>query len=306
MRAHITCHLSNSEERFSLGIGDLIGRSEQAALCLDDPRISEAHALLSLRGGALVLLALRGRFRHRGQVIAELELRPGMAIELYKNFWLHCDEVFVPGKLMGLEIPGLATTTLTHTSSLFFDHDTERFSLQHGHIAQADAVFWSLSDTWSYRKKDGITHELEPGDVIEIKGAMIRCVQIPLDDVGVLRTRQVRRPPLRLEVFDKGVKISANVHERAAMLSGIPGKILASISTCEHPVPWQQIARLVWLEDRSYESALRRRFDVGLLRLRDKLQQLDLPHDIVRMDGSGLVGIFLEPEDQIVHIGHAS
>lgn len=302
MRAHVKCHLSNSEERFSLGIGDLIGRSKQAALCLDDPRISEAHALLSLRGGALVLLALRGRFRYRGQVFAELELRDGMAIELHKDFWLHCDEVVVPRALIGLEIPALPPVTLTHTSSLFFDADSRTFSLQQGYIEQADVVFWSLGDTWSYRRLDGTTHDLEPGDTIEVQDTSVRCVCISLDHAGTPKTRQSQRPPLRLEVTSKSVKIQSDVHGSAAVISGIPGQILANISYYKHPVGWQTIARKVWHDDLSSENSLRRRFDVGLSRLRDKLQQLELLHDFVRMDGSGLVSLELEPEDTIIHV----
>jgi len=41
--------------------GDLIGRLGTAALHFDDARISEAHAMISLRGQELKLLALRGR-----------------------------------------------------------------------------------------------------------------------------------------------------------------------------------------------------------------------------------------------------
>lgn len=39
--------------------GDLIGRLPGAALQIADPRVSEAHAMVSLRAGELVLLALR-------------------------------------------------------------------------------------------------------------------------------------------------------------------------------------------------------------------------------------------------------
>ena len=37
-----------------------------AALHLDDPRVSEAHAMVSIRGSELKLLALRGRFQIDG------------------------------------------------------------------------------------------------------------------------------------------------------------------------------------------------------------------------------------------------
>ena len=42
----------------TLCAGDIVGRIWSAALRIDDPDISEAHALLSLRGEGLWLLAL--------------------------------------------------------------------------------------------------------------------------------------------------------------------------------------------------------------------------------------------------------
>lgn len=40
--------------------GDVVGRLWTAALQLDDGRVSEAHAMVSLREGQLQLLPLRG------------------------------------------------------------------------------------------------------------------------------------------------------------------------------------------------------------------------------------------------------
>ena len=57
--------------------GDIIGRMRGAALCLDDPRISEAHALVSLRGSTLRLLALRGRMSVDGKPRSDAVLEPG-------------------------------------------------------------------------------------------------------------------------------------------------------------------------------------------------------------------------------------
>ena len=61
MRARVRLRLDSGEVR-QLVSGDIIGRIWGAALRLDDPQISEAHALVSMRGTALKLLALRGRF----------------------------------------------------------------------------------------------------------------------------------------------------------------------------------------------------------------------------------------------------
>jgi pSer/pThr/pTyr-binding forkhead associated (FHA) protein len=55
------CRIRLSDGRVvDLGPGDIIGRLETATLRINEPQLSEAHALVSLRGEQLVLLALRG------------------------------------------------------------------------------------------------------------------------------------------------------------------------------------------------------------------------------------------------------
>lgn len=65
---HACVHLASADGQIHvLGHGDLIGRLWSAALCLSDPRVSEAHAMVSLREGQLRLLALRGLFAIDGK-----------------------------------------------------------------------------------------------------------------------------------------------------------------------------------------------------------------------------------------------
>lgn len=52
--------------RHELFPGDFIGRLDRAALRIDHPAISEAHALVSARGEALWLRQLRGRIGLEG------------------------------------------------------------------------------------------------------------------------------------------------------------------------------------------------------------------------------------------------
>jgi pSer/pThr/pTyr-binding forkhead associated (FHA) protein len=53
----------------TLYVGDIVGRTWSAAVRIDDPDVSEAHALVSLRGERLWLLALRRRFTVSGKVV---------------------------------------------------------------------------------------------------------------------------------------------------------------------------------------------------------------------------------------------
>lgn len=95
-----------------LGPGDIIGRTAIAALRINDPRISEAHALVSLRGTSLKLLALRGRFfiDHTPQL--EVELRSGLVVLLAQDLAIEVVEVSLPHEVLGLEGPGLARQLL--------------------------------------------------------------------------------------------------------------------------------------------------------------------------------------------------
>jgi len=65
-----------------LGAGGLVGRLARAELCLDDPRVSELHAYVSLRGGRLALLALRGALSVEGIAVSEVLLEPDLSVEL--------------------------------------------------------------------------------------------------------------------------------------------------------------------------------------------------------------------------------
>ncbi len=81
-----------------LGPGELIGRNPVAGLTLDDASVSEAHALVSLRGGRFVLLGLRGVFTVDAGTtpVQRVELRPGQTLRLSRNAVLHVEDIRLP------------------------------------------------------------------------------------------------------------------------------------------------------------------------------------------------------------------
>jgi len=66
-----------SGEEVELEPGDIVGRMPRCDLRIEDPRISEAHALVSLRGPTLKLLVLRGRISVGGKTVTEVALSAG-------------------------------------------------------------------------------------------------------------------------------------------------------------------------------------------------------------------------------------
>ncbi|MCP4448371.1 MAG: FHA domain-containing protein [Myxococcales bacterium] len=78
----------------ALEYGDIIGRLDSAALFIDEPTVSQAHAMVTLREGELYLLSLRRLFAVSGSPTSEIRLAEGMEISLAdggSNRRKHCD-----------------------------------------------------------------------------------------------------------------------------------------------------------------------------------------------------------------------
>ena len=85
-----------------VGHGDLIGRTPTAAVVLDDPRVSEAHAIVSLRKDELRLLALRRLVLVEGKPTEEVVLRPGLAITIVDGLVLTVAQVHAPAAVLAV------------------------------------------------------------------------------------------------------------------------------------------------------------------------------------------------------------
>lgn len=292
--ARIILKHKESGQRTTLGPGDFIGRSEVAALCLDDPRISEAHAMLSLRDRHLQLIALRGRFRHEGKVLTEMRLTQGVEVELAHDVTLVCEHVEMPRALLGLLIDGELEITLTHTMTLYADGVA---TIKRGYASDGDAIFWSNGSSWRMRTGDAPARTIRAGDRISIGQTELDVIAIPLERATHARTRDTLRAPLRFHPHRTCVEVHPEGGE-TMLVSGVPGKILASLLRRDLTASWQEIIADVWPEDASTLSALRRRFDAGLRRLRDHLKVVLPEHeDLIKLDGTGIVILHLSPQD---------
>lgn len=102
-----------------MGPGDLVGRLRSADLRIDDPRVSEAHAYVSLREDSLRLLALRGGLAVDGRLVREVSLARGLRILLAKGdppVELVVREAVHPNAMLALRGPGLDDEVLTGRS----------------------------------------------------------------------------------------------------------------------------------------------------------------------------------------------
>lgn len=275
--------------------GDLIGRLSSAALRLDDSRVSEAHALVSLRGASLKLLALRGVLAVDGKRLAEVVLTAGLQIEVAPDLKLTVVEVTLPEFVLGLALPGLPVQTLT--ASVYSLRTQPVPGLTPRHNPAAAAHVWSTGDGWRLRIDDE-SRALEEGDRFTVDGVEVEAVGVPLGG-GQAETRLqgALHGPIRLEARFETVHLHRDGHPTAT-LNGIGARIVSELVSFGGPVAWEVVAGEIWRDETERES-LRRRWDVSLARLRRRLKALRLRADLIHPDGKGHVELLLQPGDTV-------
>lgn len=278
--------------------GDLIGRLRSSAFRIDDPRISEAHAYVSLRDGSLMLLGLRGGLAVNGRLVREVSLSAGLTITLAKGdtaIELHVDEVRHPARLLSLEGPGLVEEVLSGRSlSLLFDPDPVLVGgLQPG----AAAAFWTDGGGWVGRVGGAAPRALEAGQDWVIEGRTFR--------IGELAVREGQVPSTQLEgglgepVRIDGYFDSVHLYRRGRapiVIAGAGGRLIYELGTIGQPVAWKDVAITLW-PDHDDPAKLRKRWDVLMVRLRKRLADAAIRTSLVQADGGGKVCLLLEPAD---------
>ncbi|MBL8784288.1 MAG: FHA domain-containing protein [Deltaproteobacteria bacterium] len=283
-----------------LGAGAIIGRSSSCALGLRDPRISEAHAMVSLRGSSLKLLALRGRFAVGDKTVSEVELVPGLVVELARDLALEVVEVVLPSAVLGLEGDGLPRQILGGISSL--RAGGPRPELAPGFSSDADALLFNDGLHWTLRlagQAPSDDRELVAGDTFELGQKTFRVVLVDLDVASHRATLVTGAfdPPLHLVVRYDTVHIH-RVGEPSLALDGLLARIVSELATIRLPIGWDALAKDVWADEDDV-LALRRRWDTSVARLRRKLREARIRADLVRADGTGNFELFLLPGDTV-------
>ncbi|MEL6345750.1 MAG: hypothetical protein AAFV53_21755 [Myxococcota bacterium] len=270
------------------GHGAIIGRLSHATVHIADPRISEAHALISLRGRDLKLLSLRGRFVVAGRTLAEAILTPGLEVTLAPDLVVRVLSVQLPEHVMALEGPFGRQVLLGPTS--VFDQPPR---LEYGARPQALAVVWPLDGQWVLA--DGTP--LTAGDVLSLG---------PFDVHAVTEAVAPASPTVRSENFDAPLCVrvrfdSVHVQREGAptlVLNGIIARVITDVAQSGGPVGWESLARSIW--PALNPDTLRRRWDMQLVRLRAKLRDHGIRTDLLRADGLGLLELVLHADDELI------
>lgn len=297
MRACVHLELPDGDT-VVLAPGDLLGRNPRAALPIDDAAVSEAHAMVSLRDGALTLLGLRGGFvlAPDAPPVTEVALASGQTIWLSRRTALRVVAVVLPDSVLAIEGPAVPRQALSGVTSIVVTG--EGVEVVGRATRRAAATLWSLGDRWQV-ETDGETRPVGPGDRLVVGGHALRLVALPLAGAG--RARTVRdggvRAPLRIVARFDTVHIQRD-GAPVVVLGHTGARILSELVAFDGPAPWEVVAREVWT-DGAHTQKLRARWDMAVIRLRRKLSAAGVRSDLVSADGSGTVELLLYPGDTV-------
>lgn len=280
-------------EVVTLGHGAIIGRLWSADLPLNDARISEAHAMVSLRGRDLRLLALRGRFTVKDRVQSNVVLEPGMSVAFARGLEVVVEAVRVPDRVLALEADGVAPQVLDGVSSVF---GGTRPRVMAGWHAEASDWVWPTGAGWM-RHGTGEAHPVDVGDAWDVDGVSFRAVVRRVEGANATRRELGYDAPLVLTARYDTVHI-ARKGEGVVVITGHVARVISELAAAEAPIAWEVLAEQLWPDaDRGLQ---RRRWDMLLLRFRHKLRDHMLRGDLLRADGSGLIELVLGPDDRLV------
>lgn len=284
--------LGPGDRVYELEPGDVIGRVPSAVLHIDDPRVSEAHCMVSLREGELRLLGLRGAFAVGGKRCREVVLEPGLVVQLAQGVALQVQEVTLPEAVLGVAGPGLPAQALPSVCSLLVDPQPR---LVARFVAEAPVQIWSAADGWRVRAGSEDARRLGVGDVLDVGGHSFEAVAVPLRAASRAATRGAFDAPLRIVAYYDSVHLHRD-GQLVVALSGVLARMVSELASLGAPISWQGLCSLLW-PDEAGPHVLRSRLDTTLTRLRGKLRGACVRTDLVRPDGAGLIELVLYPAD---------
>lgn len=279
-----------SGEQVKLYPGDLIGRSPQCALNVQDVRISEYHAAVSTRREGPVLLTLRGRVSVDGKPRTRTSLEPGRRLHLAGFLALKVNR-----------IDALPSLTLHSTESSPPAPLIRVLSIR----SDGRPVAWFDPAAPAHVVAEPIPSLLRDGSIVPLS------LDTPFT-VGthsyVLREEQPESAPDATAdkgQFDQGLRIVVRFDVvqidgeagKSVSFDGLAARVLTELAEIKAPVAWSELARILW--QAPADAATRHRWDQLLVRIRNKLRAAGLRGDLLRANRNGLVELVLGPLDKV-------
>ena len=278
--------------------GDIVGRGVGAAVRLLDPRISEARALVRLRGRRLELVGLTGTLSTEEGEVDRLVLEEGRRVGLAPGVSLEVRAVELPEEALAIAV-GDGEPVELERSVYAIVETAVGASLVTGFRGRAVATIWSDGRGWCLQEGAGAApRALEEGMMV-VLGSGVEIEVFAVSPGPGLPSTAGRGPAAelwRVQPGERGALLIAG--DRRWRISGQKGRILsilaeARLAGAAEP-SWHELADRLWSAGDSAGSFDRQesRWSSALSRLNQRLADLGYPGRGVWMDGQG--GVMLE------------
>lgn len=275
-------------------VGGLIGRSAASSLRILDPRVSEAHAMVVLRGRELRLLALRGRVVVDDREDDDVTLAPGQRILLGGAVACVVQEVLVPPHVLAVAFAGQERELCADAYSFLARPVPDLIPRL---VPGASAHLWSADEGWMIQPAGGSATPLRVRAEWTIEGVHLAIRRVALGDTAGSATVGPRES-LRLVCRTTTVHVH-RARREPITIDARAGQLLSELALMRAPVEWTVMAAELWPDERD-AIRLRRNFDAVLSRLRARLREGGIREDLVRTDGRGNVEVLLDRSDEVV------
>ena len=249
---------------------------------INDPRVSEVHAVVSLRAGALKLRPLGGHLWLFGMPVEAAVLAKGQRIALAQGLDVQVDDLVLPDRVAALRIDDGEPIALKAPRLWVGEGQVHSRPIPDG------IELWCVDEDWFVgRPPQSLS---APQD---IRGHRLEVVHVARKVAESLATKaRGLYAPLRIVARFDIVHIH-QANQPVLVLAGMPARLISELAAMG-PVSWKVAATELWPDQPA--DVLRRRWDKTLATLRGKLREAHIRPDLVRSSG-GQVSLVLVTED---------
>ena len=300
-------------EALTVRPGDLIGRAPTARLLLPPwPGLSEAHALISLRGAGLVILPLRGALSAHDPLAGDagppspvpeagLPLERGLELTLGPSLRLIVEDRVLPAEVLAIEGLGEGRPQLLPAAACALLAGPP-LRLVGEQPPEALLYLWqTATGALVQRPGPGAPLELAAGQALPAPLEALRLVRRTLPAAATPLTH-AERPPLVVRLGldratlqlggPRGPSVELRLKNFELLLALVDVAELPFDSPARHH---RALAEAVWGPTYS-----RHAWKTLAGRVRDALAEAGLPPSLIASDGHGCWSLDLGPDDQLI------
>jgi hypothetical protein len=259
--------------------GDLVGRMEGCRVRIEDPRVSEAHALFSARDGRLFLLYLRKPRHGRAGVVWHDELVPNTVLPLAEGVAIEVLDVQPPPERLALALDDGEPVPLGD-GKYAIDPAARPFL-----VVDGAADVWRAGSDHYLRTDDGVQAILQ-FEEYRVRGHVVRASVVRAETEWTRAHAELIRTQIHLARTDSGRARIEDETGRTGELTNKRAEVFYALAQAGGRADWLQVCIALWGKHKG-PSMRTNLYNNVLHRLDAHLRKLGLRDDLIlRSDGS--------------------